>query len=203
MKKLDRSIGLAAAVDLETTGFSPYNEEIVELAITVFRYDRVKGQLLEVVSEYSGLREPSCRISRAASEVHGITRRTVKGLELDYRRVRKMLREAEFVVAHCAAFDRSFLGCLIPSSRKKTWLCSRDGIDWRAKGFTGRSLEELAAEHAIANPRAHRASGDVATLLALPSHRPRYGKPYLFELLRDAAMIRPRQENRRLSVTMK
>ena len=127
-------------------------EEIVELAITVFRFDRVKGQFLEVASKYSGLREPSCRISRAVSEIHGIRRGTVRGLELDYRRVREMLREAEFVVAHSAAFDRSFVGRLIPSSRKKTWLCSRDGIDWTAKGFTVRSLEELAAAHDIENP---------------------------------------------------
>jgi DNA polymerase-3 subunit epsilon len=74
-----RSVGSAAVLDVETTGLSSYREEILELAITLFRYDRVKGEVLEVVSEYPGLREPSCRISRDASEVHGITRRTVRG----------------------------------------------------------------------------------------------------------------------------
>lgn len=194
MSRPTRTFGIAAVLDVETTGFSPFTEEIVELAITVFRYDRVTGQLLEVVSEYSGLREPSCRISRVASGIHGIRRRTVRGLELDYRRVRTMLREAEFVVAHYAAFDRSFVERLIPSSRKKTWLCSRDGIDWHAKGFTVRSLDELAGAHDIENPDAHRARGDVTTLLALLSSRlSRRQRPYLYELLRNAGFIRPQR----------
>jgi len=186
------SVRTAALLDVETTGFSSYADEIVELAITVFRYDRVRGQVLEVNSKYSGLREPSCRISRAASEVHGITRRMVRGLELDFRRIRAMLRQADFIVAHCAVFDRSFVGRLIPSSRKKLWLCSRGGIDWFAKGFEGRSLEDLATAHSIKNLRAHRAGGDVATLLALLSHRSRR-RTYLHELLSNAGLIRPQR----------
>jgi DNA polymerase-3 subunit epsilon len=187
-----RPTGIAAVMDVETTGFSADTEEIVELAITVFRYDRSHGRLLEVISEYSGLREPSCRIPRVASGVHGITRRMVRGLELDYRLIRKMLREAEFVVAHYAAFDRSFLGRAIPSSRRKTWLCSRDGIDWRANGLTVRSLEALAAAHHIVNPCAHRAASDVATLLALLTHQRGRRRPYLYELLRNAGIVEPR-----------
>jgi len=186
------SIGTAALLDVETTGFSAYADEIIELPITAFRYDRVKGQRLEVISEYSALREPSCRISRAASEVHGITRRMVRGHELDLRQIRAMLRQSDFIVAHCAAFDRSFLGRLIPSSRNKLWLCSRDGIDWFAKGFESRSLEDLARAHAIKNLRAHRAGGDVATLLDLLSHKS-CRRTYFHELLRNAGLIRPQR----------
>jgi DNA polymerase-3 subunit epsilon len=165
------------------------------LAITVFRYDRLNGQMLEVASEYSGLREPRCRISWAASAVHGITRRAVKGLELNYRRVRGMLREAEFVIAHYAAFDRSFIERLIPSSRNRKWLCSRDGIDWAAKGFTSRSLGELATAHDIPNPHAHRAASDVATLLELLSYRQGRRRPYLYDLLCNGGIIVPQCRN--------
>lgn len=191
MKNATRSIGTGAALDVETTGFSPYTEEIVEVAITVFHYDRFNGRVLEVISEYSGLREPSCRIPRVVSGVHGITRRMVRGLDLDYRRIRGMLRDAEFLVAHYAAFDRSFVERLIPVLRRKTWLCSRDGIDWAAKGFTLRSLEELATAHDIRNPRAHRAAGDVAALLELLSFRQGRRRPYLYDLLRNAGIILP------------
>jgi DNA polymerase III epsilon subunit-like protein len=96
-------------------------------------------------------------------------------------------------VAHCAAFDRGFVGRLIPSSRDRTWLCSRDGIDWWAKKFESRSLEDLAFAHDIENQRPHRASGDVATLLALLSYRPRSRKPYLYELLRNAGLLTTRR----------
>jgi DNA polymerase-3 subunit epsilon len=80
------STGLAAAIDVDTTGLDPEREEIIELAISVFRFDRAKGHFLETISEYSGFREPSCRIPREVSQIHGITRRAVKGLDLDYRR---------------------------------------------------------------------------------------------------------------------
>jgi DNA polymerase-3 subunit epsilon len=181
--------GTAAVVDVETTGLNPYRDEIVELAITLFRYDRATGRVLEIVSEYTGLRQPSLPMRRAASAVHGITRRMVRGLKLDYRRIRAILREAEFVVAHNAAFDRSFVERSMPSSRCMTWLCSLRGIDWQARGFTSRCLEDLAAAHEIVAARAHRANGDAATLLALLSHRPRRRKPYLYELLRSAGLV--------------
>lgn len=191
-------VGTGAVLDVETTGFSPRTDEIVELAMTLFRYDRVAGQVLEIVGEYSGLREPSCPIPRCASTVHGITRRLVHGLRLDYRCIRAMLRQADFVVAHCAAFDRGFVERLMPSSRDTRWLCSRDGIDWWAKGFESRSLEDLAFAHDIENPQPHRASGDTATLLALLSYRPRRRKPYLYELLRDAGLLTmPRPQSAR------
>src|ERR1039458_7342943 len=89
-------------------------------------------------------REPACPIPRCASAVHGITRRMVRGHRLDYRRIRTMLRQADFVVAHYVEFDRSFVERLMPSSREMKWLCSREDIDWWAKGFESRSLEGLA-----------------------------------------------------------
>lgn len=83
MKRPTRLVGTAAVLDVETTGFSPRYDEIVELAIKLFRYDAVTGHVLEIVAEYSGLREPSCPIPRRASRVHGITRPAVRGLRLD------------------------------------------------------------------------------------------------------------------------
>ena len=185
--------GTAAVIDVETTGFSPLTDEIIELAVALFSYDRISGRVLAVVGEYSGLREPSCPIPRCASAVHGITRRLVRGHRLDYRRIRAMLRQADFVVAHYVAFDRSFVERLMPSSRDMTWLCSRDGIDWWAKGFESRSLEDLAFGHDIENQEPHRAIGDVSTLLALLSYRPARRRTYLYELLRNAGLLAARR----------
>jgi DNA polymerase-3 subunit epsilon len=189
MPKPAPAVGTGAVLDIETTGFSPRYDEIIELAMTLFRYNRATGHPLEIVKEYSSLREPSCPIPRSASQVHGITRRIVRGLRFDYRSIRAMLRQADFVVAHYAEFDRSFLERLMPSFHGATWLCSRDDIDWWAKGFESRSLEDLAAAHEIENRSPHRASGDATTLLALLAHKPRCKAPYLYELLRNAGLI--------------
>jgi DNA polymerase-3 subunit epsilon len=161
--RLATNVGIGAVLDVETTGFSQRSDEIIEFSMTLFRYDRVTGRVVDSVGNYSGLRQPSCPIPRYASEVHGITWHTVKGRRLDYRRIRTMLRQADFVVAHCAAFDRDFVARLMPSFRRVTWLCSRDGIDWWAKGFESRSLEDLVAAHDIRNPCPHRAAADAAT----------------------------------------
>lgn len=124
-----------------------------------------------------------------SSGKRSITRLGAKD-RLNYRRIRAMLQEAEFVVAHNAAFDRGFVERLMPSARKKKWLCSMKGINWKAKGFPSRSLPALASAHAILNPQTHHASGDAATLLALLSTSGRRRKSYLFELLRNAGVVR-------------
>jgi DNA polymerase-3 subunit epsilon len=183
------NVGIAAVVDVETTGFSPRRDEILEFGITLFRYDRTSGRVLASIITYSGVRQPSCPIPRHVSLVHGITWHTVKGRRLDYRRIRTILCKAEFVVAHYAAFDRDFVARLMPSFRRATWLCSRDGIDWCANGFESRSLGDLAAAHDIQNPSPHRAYGDVTTLLTLLSRRGPGRRPYLYELLRHNGLI--------------
>ncbi len=180
MPRPTHPLGLAAVLDIETTGFSLRYDEIIELAITLFRYDPVTGHVLEIITECSGLREPSCPIPKCAEQIHGITRRTVRGLRLDYRQIRAVAGKADFIVAHCAQFDRGFVQRLMPSFRKVAWLCSQDGIDWWAKGFESRSLGDLAAAHGIENPSPHRAGGDAATLLKLLAYRPPRRKPYLY-----------------------
>jgi len=189
MARPKHNCGIAAVLDIETTGLRARDDEILELALSLFRYDRITGEVVETVGEYDGLREPRCRIPRGASRIHGITRPMVRGLRLDYRRLRTMLRQAEFVIAHCASFDRGFVERLMPSFRSAIWLCSRDGVEWRAHGLESCSLEDLAGAHGIKNARPHRAGGDVATLLALLSCRPPRRKPYLYELLRNAGVI--------------
>jgi hypothetical protein len=41
------AVGTAVVLDIETTGFNPRCDEILELAITLFRYDRIAGHVLE------------------------------------------------------------------------------------------------------------------------------------------------------------
>jgi hypothetical protein len=70
-------------------------EQFFNRPLILFRYDRIAGHVLDVVEEYSGLREPSCPIPGCASTVRGITHRLVRGLRLYCPRIRAMLRQAD------------------------------------------------------------------------------------------------------------
>ncbi|MGI6549533.1 MAG: exonuclease domain-containing protein [Syntrophomonadales bacterium] len=180
-----RMYSVGAVVDVETTGFSPARDEIIELCIVLFRSDNSGLYIIE--DEYIGLREPSCVIHPAASRVNGITIADVCGKDLDYKRVSSLIDRAEFLVAHNAPFDRNFMACLFPGVREKRWYCSMAGINWRAKGCPSRRLQDLLHYHGINPGRAHRASDDVKATLELLHYRQKNGLTYLSELLGDRA----------------
>ena len=175
--------GVAGFVDVETTGLSPYAEEIVELALVLFAFDRATGEIAGIVDQYVGLREPGKPIPPEATAVHGITGDLVRGKRLDDARVAELVARAEFLVAHNAAFDRAFVERLYPFVSLKPWLCSMRGIDWRGRGFPSRGLQNLLRAHRIEVRRAHRGEDDVKAALRLLATRDAAGRPYFRELL--------------------
>nr|PZN39899.1 MAG: DNA polymerase III subunit epsilon [Bacillota bacterium] len=180
---LTRHHGVAAFVDVETTGLDPGHHEVLELAIVLFAFDRETGTIVGILDEYVGLREPSRPIPREATAVHGITRRMVKGRRLDDDRVRTLLNQAEVIIAHNARFDRAFISRLYPEAARKVWLCSMRGVDWARHGYRSRGLQHLLAAHGIKVDTAHRAGADCRAALALLNCRGREGDTYLRELL--------------------
>lgn len=175
-------IRIAGIIDVETTGFSPYKEEIIELGLVLFSFNRSTGQVIDLVDEYTGLREPAVPISRGASMVHGLGMNVLRGKELDQPRIRSMLCRAEFITAHNARFDYSFVVKMFHEAVQKPWLCTMSGINWSARGFRSKKLQELIIQHGIEVQRCHRAADDARAVLALLSLR---GKNYLPELLRS------------------
>jgi len=172
---------LGAIVDVETTGFSPYKDEIIELCIVLFRVDH--HGLAEIVEEYTGLREPVNGINAAAARVNGIGWADVCGRDLDYQRVNELIGRADFFIAHNASFDRSFVTRLFPQAAYKHWYCSMSGINWRGKGYPNRRLQDLLTWHGIRPDRQHRAADDVRATLELLNYCQRNGQTYLAELL--------------------
>lgn len=169
-------------VDVETTGFSPDRDEVVEFCLLIFHYDR-ELDLVRIIDEYVGLREPGCFLHPRASQVHGLTMADLCGKDLDYQRLEGMIERVELLIAHNASFDRGFVTRLFPRAIHKPWFCSMSGIDWRSKGYSSRGLQELLRQHGIAVERAHRALDDVRATLRLLNCSQSTGVSYLKELL--------------------
>jgi DNA polymerase III subunit epsilon len=183
VKDRDKIFIPGAIVDVETTGFSPEYDEIIEICIILFHFNRETGIIGKVLDEYVGLREPACGIRPGAARVNGITLADVQGKDLDYLKVSAILEQAEFIIAHNASFDRGFLVRLFPQVADKTWFCSMSGINWRGKGFPNRRLQDLLSCHGISPGKAHRARDDVRATLELLSVSQGRGDTYLSELL--------------------
>lgn len=175
--------GVACFLDVETTGLSQANDEIVEIALCLFEFNRESGEIVEIVEQYVGLRDPGKHIPSYATRIHGLKDDDVRGKKLDHDVIEAMIHRAEFMVAHNATFDRGFVSRLFNACSSKTWLCSMRGIDWKRKGFNSRALQNLLKEHGIIVDKAHRAEYDVKAALALLSKQGDSGKTYFGELL--------------------
>ncbi|MGI6082933.1 MAG: exonuclease domain-containing protein [Limnochordia bacterium] len=185
-KESDR-IGCGAFLDVETTGLSPVQNEILELAIILFAFDEQTGRITGILEEYVGLREPTCDIPPDAIAIHGITQEMVKGHRLHGERIQDILNRAGFVIAHNARFDYGFVVRLFPEAASKPWLCSMSQIGWRAYGYRSRGLQNLLAAHRIQIDTAHRAAADCRGALTLLNQISPRGDTYLSELLRSLA----------------
>lgn len=161
------TLGYASFLDVETTGFSPRADEIVELAIVLFEFNYADGTITEVVDSYSGLREPSVPIHPGASRVHGLTIDDLRGECLDAERVRALMAQTEFLIAHNASFDRPFVCRIFPEADAKPWVCSCREIPWRRYGFGSARLQELTRARGIRAQQRHRALDDVMDAIEL------------------------------------
>src|SRR5690348_5657183 len=132
--------GLAAFIDVETTGLSQRTDEVIEFAVDLFAFNRETGEILGVIDSYCGLREPSVPISPQAGAVCRITAGMVRGKRLEVTRITSILSRAEFALAHNATFDRSFVVQLFPEFGQRDWFCSMRHVDWYSEGCEGRSL---------------------------------------------------------------
>jgi DNA polymerase-3 subunit epsilon len=160
-------------------------DEVVEIGLVLFAFERQNGQILGIIEEYAGLREPVCAIHPGALCVHGLTMDYLRGMRIDSIRVEDILFRTELLIAHNAAFDMRFVVPLFPTAGMKPWYCSMSGIDWKAKGAPSKGLQNLLSWHGIEAERAHRAVEDARATLMLLSKQQGNGITYLYELVRD------------------
>jgi DNA polymerase-3 subunit epsilon len=181
----DASVGIA--IDVETTSTIVDVGSVIELAVRRFRYDR-HGVITHIDRGHAWLEDPGEPLSATTTSLTGLTDRDVAGKRVDEAGAVTLLRSASIVIAHHAAFDRPFVERRLEGARGLDWACSFRQVDWRARGFDGRTLGYLLQQTGFFFKKGHRAGTDVDALVQLLRHRFDDGTTALAELLQRSAM---------------
>jgi len=167
----NRDVGLVGiAIDVETTGLDPDKHEVIELAVQRFRIDEA-GFIIETGKPRTWLEQPSISIPPEIERITGLKDADVAGRSINDGEATSMIRDADFVVAHNASFDRPFVEARLPFTVGCPWVCSLADVDWRKLGLEDRTLSGLLARMGCFFD-AHRAQTDVSALLHLLDHVP-------------------------------
>ena len=172
-------------LDTETTGMDADDDQIIELALVPFEFDKA-GNIYRLLPAYNAFQDPGLPIPDIITQITGITDDMVKGQSIDLNQVSKMLSEAVIVIAHNARFDRPFVENLLDDFADIAWACSIADIEWNKEGFEGVKLEFLAYKFGFFY-EGHRATIDCQAGIELLSRKlPKSGEQVLSQLLKKA-----------------
>ena len=115
----------------------------------------------------------------------------VAGKSLDLDGILDFCDDAEYIFAHNASFDRSFMIKVLPQLVHKKWHCSMRHVNWKNYGFPNMKLQTLLDGHRIFNEHAHRADSDTLSTLKLLLKTSPNGHTYLKEITSKKAMALP------------
>lgn len=155
-------------VDTETTGLSPEQDRVVEIGASL--YCALTQRLIRSICFITT--DDTVKISPEISKINHITQEMLEKYGVNYKSVFSLLRDnfvshCDFLCAHNAPFDRSFLEAELKRAGMDNW--DRPWIDTSvdlpfASSITTRKLTHLAAEHGFLNPFPHTALSDVLTM---------------------------------------
>lgn len=157
----------ALVVDVETTGFDPVRDRIIEFCGVPFEYERDSGRILAVGPALSFLEDPGRPIPEEITRLTGITDAMVAGKAIDESAVGPLVAGAGLIIAHNAAFDRPFVDRRLPAFREKAWACSQREVPWKALGASSGALEFLLMKRCGLFFDGHRADADCLALIHL------------------------------------
>jgi len=179
----------AVVIDVETTGLSTENDDVIQLALLPFDYEAESGRILTIhkTLAFEGLREPAVPISEEASLVTGITAEMVAGKSIDEAAVSAVVADADLVIAHNAYFDRAMVERQWDCFVEKPWACTLNSVDWLREGFSAGKLDYLGMQFGWFYD-GHRALADCEACLALLAQMlPKSGRRVM-AVVREAAL---------------
>ena len=162
------------AIDLETTGRDPLKHRITEIGWCLQSYDedaplRLKSDLILPADDEPPMDDEVIAVTGITD---GLRREFGVPLHEALRDFHDAARKADYVVAHKAGFERSFLGVhafgdpLDPLSRY-SWIDTLEDIPYPASIGENRTLIYLCAVHGFLNPFSHRAVFDAMSAAKL------------------------------------
>ena len=147
------------AFDLETTGFDPECDAIIEIGILKFSFSN-QGDFIKL-AEYSQLINPQRELPLVSSLITGIKPQELINQPTIAQAVSsfaEIFKEADFIVGHNVNFDISFLSKHINLAMPT--LDSQNLAEIFLPGFASYSLDVLPFELGIARAAGHRAFED-------------------------------------------
>ncbi len=151
-------------LDLETTGFDPVRDEIIEAAALIARGPEVLGR-------WSTLVRPVRPIPHETTQLTGID----DAMVADAPPVERALAElaafagARTLVAHNAAFDRAFLEAAgsVSSGLRGVWIDSLEVVRLALPRLKSHRLADMARAFGLETGQEHRAADDVEALFSV------------------------------------
>ena len=175
-------------VDVESTGLSLEDDDIIQLGLLPFSYDATTSKILTVDKDkaFVGLREPAVPMSAEASLITGIKNEDLAGKQINETHVTRLVEGADLIIAHNAAFDRPMVEKLWKCFEAKPWACTLADIDWLAEGFAAGKLDYLGMQFGWFYD-GHDAFADCEACLALLTRTlPKSGQLVLNALRKNA-----------------
>lgn len=153
------------ALDIETTGFNPVNDKILEIGAVKVKNGRV-------VDTFSELINPGIPVPWRITEVTGIDDSMVRGCDNVSVVLRKFLKfcDEDIILGHNLNFDYSFLA---EKSAEIGMKFSKYGLDTltmakkHLKNLESRKLDYLCAYYGIEDKEHHRAYNDASVTVEL------------------------------------
>ena len=128
-------------VDVETTGFDPKRDAVIELAMLPFLYT-LEGLVTEVLRNEarSYRQDPGAPLPTEITQLTDLTDEDLAGQQIDTAAADDLVARSDLVIAHNAAFDRPFVEQLVPSAQEAAWACSRHEVPWDPARHPSRAL---------------------------------------------------------------